>query len=276
MSFGQVSLLFLLQLSFGGLATLLVGDRQALGPKYAKVSGWILVALLGLGVSLCGAALFDDSAPPERLALAWSTIAATVAILASTSLSGWDLPGFETATLVIALLASGAAVGLSAHQGALLAGGGSPGLAIAGAYGSALVLGFVTWGMVLGHWYLVAPGLPISHLARLTSPLPWILIAKTLVSAAALALGWEVLLAGEGSLGDLLARRPERVIDVVNMSARIPVGLLVPVVLAFMTRVVVRMEKTQPATGILYAMCALVYLGDLMGKMIEGATGVAL
>ena len=67
-----------------------------------------------------------------------------------------------------------------------------------------------------------------------------------------------------------------RVIDVVNMTARIPVGLLVPVVLAFMTRVVVRMEKTQPATGILYAMCALVYLGDLMGKMIEGATGVAL
>ena len=58
--------------------------------------------------------------------------------------------------------------------------------------------------------------------------------------------------------------------------ARIPVGLLVPAVLAFMARVTVRMAKTQPATGILYAMCVLVYLGELMGRMVEGGTGVPL
>jgi len=50
----------------------------------------------------------------------------------------------------------------------------------------------------------------------------------------------------------------------------------VPAVLAWMTQVTVRMEKTQPATGILYAMCVLVYMGELMGKMVEGSTGVPL
>jgi hypothetical protein len=197
-------------------------------------------------------------------------------VLAYASLSGWDRPSAETAALLLGVLGCGAAVGLSAWPGPELPGGSPPALTLAAAYGSALVLGFVTWGMVLGHWYLVAPGLPIAHLARLVTPLPWILLGKTAVSTAAVVLGWDTLLGGEGSLGDLLARHPERVIDVVNLGARIPVGLLVPVVLAFMTRVTVRMERTQPATGILYAMCALVYLGDLMGKMLQGAEGVAL
>ena len=43
-----------------------------------------------------------------------------------------------------------------------------------------------------------------------------------------------------------------------------------------MARVTVKMERTQSATGILYAMCVLVYLGELMGRMLEGGTGVPL
>ncbi len=81
---------------------------------------------------------------------------------------------------------------------------------------------------------------------------------------------------GNSNLSALLANEPQRVLDVVNLWTRIPVGLLVPAVLAVMTRITVRMERTQPATGILYAMCGLVYLGELMGKMVEGGTGVPL
>jgi hypothetical protein len=83
-----------------------------------------------------------------------------------------------------------------------------------------------------------------------------------------------VLGPGNASLSDVLERSPERVLDVVNVWARIPVGLVIPAVLALMTKVTVRMEKTQPATGILYAMCGIVYLGEIIGKMIEGGTGV--
>lgn len=277
MSFSQVSLLFLLQLSFGGLVAELVGDRRSLGPKYAKVSGWILMGLLGLALTLCGGPLLDGEAPLPERALALSTAVAALGVLAYASLAGWDRPRAETGALLLATLASAAAVALSAGTGRASAEAASPMLlAQASAFGSALVLGFATFGMALGHWYLVAPGLPVAHLARLTSPLPWMLLAKTVVSCVALALGWGVLMGGESSLSDLLARHPERAIDVVNLLARIPVGLLIPVVLAFMTRVTVAMEKTQPATGILYAMTALIYLGDLMGKMIQGSDGVAL
>lgn len=276
MSFGQVSLLFLLQMAFGGASTLLFGERASLGAKYAKLSGWILAGLLGLALSLCGAPLFDQGAPDGERLLAAAVALGALGVVAYASLAGWDRPRSETLALLLGLLGCGAAVGLSVTALPVIEGASPAWLELASAYGSALVLGFVTWGMVLGHWYLVAPGLPIAHLARLVRPLPWILLAKTLVSIVALVLGWEAMLGGEGSFSDLLARHPERVIDVVNVAARIPVGLLVPVVLAFMTRVTVRMEKTQPATGILYAMCALVYLGDLMGKMVQGAAGMAL
>jgi hypothetical protein len=131
--------------------------------------------------------------------------------------------------------------------------------------------------MILGHWYLVSQGLEVRHLARLVRPLPWILLGKAAVSGLALVLFWShVLGPGHRGLGDLLQRSPDRALDVVNVWARIPVGLLVPAALAGMTRVTVRMERTQPATGILYAMCVLVYLGELMGRMLEGGTGVPL
>ena len=95
------------------------------------------------------------------------------------------------------------------------------------------------------------------------------------VSGVALWLLWPAFLGpGNASQAELMANQPERVLDIVNVWARIPVGLLIPAVLAWMTLVTVRMEKTQPATGILYAMCVLVYMGELMGKMLEGGTGV--
>ncbi|RKY17855.1 MAG: hypothetical protein DRQ55_14825, partial [Planctomycetota bacterium] len=224
MSLGQVSLVFLLQMALGGVVTELLGDRAALGPKYAKVSGWILAALLGLAMSLCAGALWDADATLNERWLALSVMAGAAGVLVYASFAGWDKPALELSGLVLALLGCGAAVGLSAGIGVAAAGGSPAWMLVAGAYTSALVLGFNTWGMILGHWYLVAPGLPIKHLARMVAPLPWVLLAKTVVSGAALWLGWSTVLGGEGSLSDLLARHPGRVIDVVNIAARVPVG----------------------------------------------------
>ncbi|HZL99786.1 MAG TPA: hypothetical protein VFD43_05990 [Planctomycetota bacterium] len=282
MSFAQASLLFLVQFAFGSLLTFAVADRRALGPKYFKLAGWVLVA----GYGLAGSVAWSGARTPLGVAIA----VAALAVLAFASLSGWDRPGLETAALVVALLAGGAAVALGALEPA--SGGrpaatsaaasdaspGAPGLtalALGSALLSSLVLGFTTWGMILGHWYLVSQGLAVSHLARLVRPLPWMLLAKAALSGLALWLLWDrVLGPGHASLSEVLQRSPDRVLDVVNVWARIPVGLLVPAVMACMTRVTVSMERTRPATGILYAMCVLVYMGELMGKMLEGGTGV--
>jgi hypothetical protein len=279
MSLGQVSLLFLLQLGFGSVLTFLLNDRAALGPKYFKFAGWVLLACYGLAGSLLWS---GESARPEAGALALTVGAAALGTLAFASVSGWGRPRAEGALLVLTLLAGGAALvlaTLSAHAAlpAPPTGPAATALDLASAFGSALVLGFTTFSMILGHWYLVSQGLEVRHLARLVRPLPWILLGKAAVSGLALVLFWShVLGPGHRGLGDLLQRSPDRALDVVNVWARIPVGLLVPAALAGMTRVTVRMERTQPATGILYAMCVLVYLGELMGRMLEGGTGVPL
>lgn len=280
MTLAQASLLFLVQLAFGSLLTFVVGERRALGPKYFKLGGWIVVALYGLAGSLLWPLVAADAPlSPRTHALALAIAAGAAGSLAFSSLAGWDRPRAETTCLWLALVAGGAAVGLAAvhagpaadEQGLVL------GLVLASGLGSSLVLGFTTWGMILGHWYLVAEDLDIRHLHRLVRPLPWMLAAKTLVSVAALALMWERFLGpGVADLSELMARSPGRVVDVVNLWARIPVGLVIPAIMAWMTLVTVRMRRTQPATGILYAMCGLVYLGEFLGTMVEGGTGVPL
>jgi len=298
MSLAHVSLLFLLQLGFGSLVTFAVNDRRALGPKYFKLGGWVLLGLFGLAGSLAWGPAMAPGATSADTYLGWSVAAVTLATLLFASVSGWDKPVLETALLWCALAAGALAVALSvlpAEGAAPLAGttpllGATPGavpgalsptalatLVIVAAFGSALVLGFTLWGMILGHWYLVSHGLPVSHLARLVKPLPWMLLAKAAISGLALLLLWQQFLGpGNHSLSDILERSPDRILDVVNVWARIPVGLLVPTVMAAMALVTVRMERTQPATGILYAMTVLVLLGELFGKMVAGSTGVPL
>ncbi|MHC5211414.1 MAG: hypothetical protein ACYTG2_11905 [Planctomycetota bacterium] len=276
MSLGQVSLLFLLQLGFGSALTFVVNDRAALGPKYYKFAGWVLLACYGLAGSLVWGAGAADAWLGSAIG------AAALGTLAFASVSGWERQALERASLALTLVAGGTALALAtltAHASlpAAPTGAVATTLSLASGLGSALTLGFTTWGMILGHWYLVSHDLDIKHLGRLVAPLPWMLIGKAVISGLALFLFWShVLGPGHRGLGDLLERSPDRILDVVNVWGRIPVGLAVPAVLAFMTRVTVKMERTQPATGILYAMCVLVYLGELMGRMLEGGTGVPL
>ena len=280
MSVAHAALLFLLQIAFGSMLTFLVNDREALGPKYFKVSGWIMLGLYGLAGWLCWGAALDPNALPWQQHLGIAVGAAAFGMLAFSSISGWDQPMLERVLLIGSLIAGGWAVVLSAWHVVPLSielTDLERALVIASAFASSLVLGYTTWGMILGHWYLVAPGLHIKHLAQIVNPMPWVFALQILVSSFALWLMWDhVLGPGNATMDDMLARSPERVADVLFVWVRIPVGLLVPIVLAMMTRVTVKMEKTQPATGILYAMCVLVYMGDLMGKLVEGSTAVPL
>jgi hypothetical protein len=279
MSLGHVSLLFLLQAGLGSLLTFLVTDRRQLGPKYDKFGGWVVVALLGLAGSLVWGESFGAHASSADRTLGACLVVAAAAALAFSSLSGWDRPVLEKLALIVALFGSATALALASLRPAEAFHWTTTEQAwvLAASAGSSLVIGFTTWGMILGHWYLVAQQLPIHHLARLVKPLPWIFAAKTLISAAALWFMWErVLGPGNASLGEMMQRQPDRVLDVANVWGRIPVGLLVPAAMAMMTRVTVSMSKTQPATGILFAMCGTVYLGELMGAMLLGSVGVPL
>ena len=280
MSLGDVALLFLLQMACGALLSFAISDRAALRPRYFKFGGWVLLGLYGLAGSLVwGPALAADANDTTR-ALGICLAGAAACSLLFASVSGWERPLLEGACLWLAIACGAGGLAIAVLNTGPAAGAMSPAAAalplLSALFGS-LVLGFTTFSMILGHWYLVSQGLSVDHLARLVRPLPWMLLAKAAVSGLALWMLWPAFLGTRNAnLSELLVNEPHRVLDVVNVWARIPVGLLVPAVLALMTMVTVRMEKTQPATGILYAMCGLVYLGELMGKMVEGGTGVPL
>ncbi|GJM23335.1 MAG: hypothetical protein DHS20C15_32500 [Planctomycetota bacterium] len=276
MSLGQACIAFLVQTAFGSLLSFLLNDREALGPKYFKFGGWVLVALYGLAASLVVPAAMSENAPAYANASMLTVLAAGVSMLAFASVSGWDKPGLERVCLGAAVLSAGAAV-VFAALGTVPAGADTQHLALilAVAFVSSLVLGFTTWAMILGHWYLTDHSLDIKHLGRLVKPLPWIFGAQLVISSLAMWLLWQTFLGPDvHDIDTLMLRHPERVVDVVNLWARLPVGALVPLVLSFMTLETVRLKKTQPATGILYAMCVTVYMGDLMGKMVHSARGV--
>lgn len=276
MSLGQACVAFLVQTAFGSLLSFLLNDREALGPKYFKFGGWVLTALYGLAATLVVPAALGESAPAFATATMLAVLAAGGAMLAFASVSGWDRPGLERGCLGAAVLAAAAAV-VFAALGTVPEGATTQHLALilGAAVTSSLVLGFSTWAMILGHWYLTDHSLDIRHLGKLVRPLPWIFGLQLVVSSLAMWLLWERFLGpGAHDLDTLMLRQPERVVDVVNLWARLPVGALVPLVLSFMTLETVRLKKTQPATGILYAMCVTVYMGDLMGKMVHAARGV--
>jgi hypothetical protein len=280
MSLGDVALLFLLQMALGALLTFAISDRVALGARYFKFGGWVLLGLYGLAGSLVWSPALAAGASEPARALGLCVAGAAACSLLFASVSGWERPLLEGACLWLAIASGAASLAiavLSTGRGAGAMAGAAAALPLLSALAGSLVLGFTTFSMILGHWYLVSQGLSVEHLARLVRPLPWVLLAKAAISALSLWMLWPAFLGtGNANLSELLANQPHRVLDVVNVWARIPVGLLVPAVLALMTLVIVRMQRTQPATGILYAMCGLVYLGELMGKMVEGGTGVPL
>ena len=80
-----------------------------------------------------------------------------------------------------ALDLTAASVGLSAAVLSAIAAGGDPVLAAARIVVGALFLGAVTDAMLLGHWYLVQPGLPRAPLLQLVRSSGWMWLPETAV-----------------------------------------------------------------------------------------------
>jgi hypothetical protein len=144
---------------------------------------------------------------------------------------------------------------------------------------SALVLGPIFMGQFLGHWFLNVPNVHIRELMRITKfifagliikfgELAWSLgthkprsmfsidnMGRPLAEFIELDAVTQLGALGEGLLGLGFFGQ-------IVLLARILWGLLAPIVLAFMVYRTVQMRSTQSATGILYAMCVMVLVGE--------------
>ena len=151
----------LLQWAGGGLLFLWVTTR---GRQVGVGYGWLLRSIFG--VMAIGAAIvgFRSGAVPVREAAAVLTAAAAAVALIVSIVRRGDLATIPPALDLIGPIV--AAIGLLA--GALdAAAGASTGLSVLRVFVGAAFLGAVTDAMLLGHWYLVQPGLPRRHLNEL-------------------------------------------------------------------------------------------------------------
>ncbi len=156
----------LLQWAVGGLAFLWVTTRgRLLGIGY----GWLVRGIyltMAAGSIACGIAL--DVVPVREAAAAAVVAAASVALVVSVLRRRAGVEAFPPVLDAIAPLIG--IVGLVAAGIAAADGGGSTTvLSVARTLVGAAFLGVVTDAMLLGHWYLVQPGLPRTPLLELNT-----------------------------------------------------------------------------------------------------------
>ena len=130
------------------------------------------------------------------------------------------------------------------------------------------VAGSVGLAMVLGHWYLTVPKLKVSHLGRLNRVTIFSMVASLLSVVVICLLFRESL-----ELADTPLFGPR---GLFNIGTRVTVGLLLPLLFAWMAKESLRYGNTRSATGILYASTVMVLIGTALSINLQDAYGLPL
>lgn len=125
-------------------------------------------------------------------------------------------------------------------------------------FGSALLLGGVLTGMLLGHWYLTTPTMSVN-------PLLWFNLAIIVsVVLRLLASTWAVT--QFGPVDDLTQQ--------MWLGMRWLGGIVSPAVMAILVWRIMKHKNTQSATGVLFAGLILVFMGEMTATLLEQATRI--
>jgi hypothetical protein len=122
---------------------------------------------------------------------------------------------------------------------------------------AALVLGSATTAMLMGHSYLISPSMTIAPLMRLLGALA-VSVALRIVLACVGLWFWTSSQSASNLGTDVHFWLPVRWI----------LGLFAPLVLGWMAWETARIRSTQSATGILYVVVIVCYLGELTSMLL--------
>jgi len=135
----------------------------------------------------------------------------------------------------------------------------------ADAWTSSLLLGATCAAMLLGHRYLVNAAMPVAPLVRLAATMGAAALAKgALLLVTALVRGWPP--PSQGWMIALLL--PPGLFYPV----RVGIGVVAPLLLSPLVWRTARMQSTQSATGILYAVLVFVLIGELCARFLQMQT----
>jgi len=226
-----------------------------LTPARLVPAGFFRVNLLViLGLATAGAVV-ARGLPVGGAAWLPAALAAVVAWLGSVAWLGEKTRAGRWACGIVAALLAGATCAAAAPAGPSA----SPAMAWTaggGALASGLVSGLAVHAMLLGHWYLNAPGMRVDALRRM---IDLALAAWALQGVISLA----GLVAGPGI--------PPGTTVAALVALRWLAGLVGLPVLLIMARKTLDIPNTQSATGILYVACLAAILGELTSQLLRAA-----
>jgi len=274
LSLSEISARFFLQLALGLIGCLLFVDRRSVGAGFTRlISGCALLAVLpGIALSLSTSFQFST-----LLAMVFALLC--LILLSSAGRS----PAFELGLIVLTTGGGALSVLLLLFRQVPAPSAPVQGLFAAAGLNSALNLGLVVGAMLLGHWYLVTPELPVRHLGRMTRCALCSLYLKLALLGLTSAIFVDHFRAPMQAFATLLGLGDpgpgtgfQSQLDFIFLLARITIGLVGPAILCHMTLAAVRLHATQPATGILYATTVMVLMGEFLGFYAERSLSLVL
>jgi hypothetical protein len=266
---------FCLRLALGMIGSLLLLSPAQVNPRFYRTH-----FLITLGLTAVAAIFLRETAGPGLgvVLAAGSLLAFAGSVIWSLEQApgGRVLIGLSIVTLAVCMVLaekSEGAITESAGQAASAAdqrlvgptGGSSFLVREVSSFTSAALLGTATSAMLLGHMYLIAPGMSIQPLIHLLGGLGIAALLRTVVAGLAL---WSWT--DHHSLANL------NDVAVLWLPVRWTLGLIGPLVLGWMAWRTALIRSTQSATGILYVAVIFCFLGELISQLLLRTTGFAL
>jgi len=254
-------LILLAELTAGGLWVLWGAHwRGNSAESFVKFSAALVPIMAAISFSVAAGLDFKpevDGYPVDTSYVGEARAALLATLLLSLPYVALTVAGARRPALVAGGLASAAGLAALASLAAVFA---EPvwayPLALASMVVGALVVGGVSLGMTLGHWYLVTPRLPERPLREMTFFLLAAMVLQALLIASALALPHD----------DISGSVDTPILENMFFYMRVGFGLAFPLVLVWMAYDSSGARAMQSATGLLYIAMALVLAGELVGK----------
>jgi uncharacterized membrane protein YiaA len=266
-SFSNSFVIFFYQVALGGLFAVATTPFHELDRAFYKSTGAVLFAIALL--SLWGKSQFYWQAVTNHFAVATAAElffhAAFVICFAVYIVSLWTERQYFRARSFSSAILTGLAglilIGLNSYTAPVFS------LEILiypiAFFLSALLLGSVTVGMLIGHWYLIDTGQSIDPFVRIYK----FFVAALLLQSGFLMLSalWIYLAGASSTLASLKMLWAKHSTLLVT---RIAIGQVAPLLLSWMIWRTLLIPHTMAATGLFYIALLGVFVGEILGRQI--------
>ena len=248
---------FLIRIAMGICFSIGLTSPRQVTSGFFRIHLWVVMGIAVLAALVAWSLGSDSPTTIPRSISGFSVLLAVTSYLAA---SCWIYEAHRTgrlltvlATVLATLLVVGTAGGPN-HLGFHLSLADWP--RILGSLSAGLLVGSTTTAMLLGHWYLNAPGMKLQPLRRLLLLVMLAIVLRAMVCGGGLV---EVLLTDTA--------QPAR--WWIFISFRWLAGIAGTLLLTVMAWMTLRIPNTQSATGILYAATVLAMLGELASQLLS-------